>query len=481
MGLRLSVFKNTLALSVPNVLNPFISFVLVLVISRYLGVKGLGQYSLVLSYMWIFNTLAALGLGDLVVREVAKRPDDAHKFLFNAGIFGSISSLVAMGAMDVLVAVMGYDRDVLHASFVCSLSIVTSTAMVYMEAIFRSAEKAKYVALTYVLENLLRVTVCVWLLLNGYGIVVLFVAILGSRLFGFAVMSYFYVKAFGVPLGKLNLDVWRILTKEAPTFTSIAIFSTIHLSIAQIMLSKLQSVEAVGIFSAADRLLAICKTIPVAFSSALLPFFAKQFVAGSEELRKLSTDSLRWLFVGAFPAVVGIFILSDSIITLIYGQKFASAGMVLRFHILSLIPFTVDYIQAQVLIATDNQKVDLMINIAAAIMNTVLSFFLISYFAIMGAVVAPLFTIIIVNNLQYIFIRRNLFRVPFTNIVTRVFIASLVMGMFTYALREYNIFMNIAISAVLYGALVILLRVISHEEIRFLEKLMIRKAGRVDG
>ena len=230
----------------------------------------------------------------------------------------------------------GTDREVLHASFVCSLSIVTSTAMVYMEAIFRSAEKAQYVALTYVLENLLRVIVCVWLLLHGYGIVVLFTAILGSRLFGFVVMSCFYVKRFGVPRGKLNLDVWRILTKEAPTFTSIAIFSTIHLSIAQIMLSKLQSMEAVGIFGAADRLLAICKTVPVAFSSALLPFFAKQFASGVEELRKLSIDSLRWLFVGAFPVVVGISILADNIIALIYGQKFSSAGMVLRFHILSL-------------------------------------------------------------------------------------------------------------------------------------------------
>jgi O-antigen/teichoic acid export membrane protein len=381
----------------------------------------------------------------------------------------------------VLVAFMGYDLEVLHACLICSLSIATSTAMVYMEAIFRSAEKAQYVALTYVLENLLRVIVCVWLLLNGYGIVVLFIAILGSRLFGFVVMSCFYVNRFGVPRGKLNLDVWRILTKEAPTFTSIAIFSTIHLSIAQIMLSKLQSVEAVGIFSAADRLLAICKTIPVAFSSALLPFFAKQFASGSEELRKLSTDSLRWLFVGAFPAVVGIFILADSIIALIYGQKFSSAGTVLRFHILSLIPFTVDYIQAQVLIATDNQKVDLMINITAAIMNTVLSFFLISYFAIMGAVVAPLFTIIIVNNLQYIYIRRNLFRVPFTHIVTRVLVASLVMGIFTYFMRQYNIFLNIALSAVLYGLLIVLLRVISHDEIRFLERLMIRKLGKADG
>lgn len=481
MGLRLSIFKNTLALSVPNVLNPFISFVLVLVISRYLGVKGLGQYSLVLSYMWIFNTLAALGLGDLVVREVARRPDHTHKFLFNAGIFGSISSLVAMLAMNGLIVVMRYDQEVVYAAFVCSLSLVTSTAMIYMEAIFRSAEKAQYVALTYVLENLLRVVACVWLLLHGYGIVVLFVAILASRFFGFMVMSWLYVKAFGVPRGKLDLEVWRILTKQAPTFTSIAIFSTIHLSIAQIILSKLQSMEAVGIFSSADRLLAICKTIPVAFSSALLPFFAKQFASGAEELKKLSTDSLRYLFVGIFPVVVGTFILADSIITLIYGQKFASAGPVLRFHILSLIPFAVDYIQAQVLIATDNQKVDLKINIAAAITNTVLSFLLISHFGVMGAVIAPLSTIIIVNSLQYIYIRKNLFRVPFTDIITRVLVASLVMGMFTYVLRDYNIFLNVAISAVVYGLLVVLLRVVSHEEIRLLERLIVRKPGKVDG
>ena len=58
-------------------------------------------------------------------------------------------------------------------------------------------------------------------------------------------MSWLYVKAFGVPRGKLDLEVWRILTKQAPTSPSIAIFSTIHLSIAQIILSKLQSMEVV--------------------------------------------------------------------------------------------------------------------------------------------------------------------------------------------------------------------------------------------
>jgi len=69
-----SILKNTFALFLTNLLNPIVSFLLVLVISRYLGVEGLGQYSLVMSYVAIFGALASLGLGSLLVREVAKSP-----------------------------------------------------------------------------------------------------------------------------------------------------------------------------------------------------------------------------------------------------------------------------------------------------------------------------------------------------------------------------------------------------------------------
>ena len=133
-----NLLKNTLALSVPNFLNPVISFVLVLVISRYMGVRGLGQYSLVLSYMAVFVILAPLGLSTLIVREVAKGPDDAHAVLINAGLFATISSLVAMVGMNALVWAMDYEREIFLASLIISLSLVTSTWASYEEAILRA-------------------------------------------------------------------------------------------------------------------------------------------------------------------------------------------------------------------------------------------------------------------------------------------------------------------------------------------------------
>lgn len=468
MGHRLSIFKNTLALAVPHVINPFISFLLILIISRYLGVEGLGQYSLVLAYVGIFTTFASLGLGDLIVREVARNPEDIHTYFFNAGTFGTISSLISLLAMNAFVAAMGYEKEVAQAAFIMSLSLMASTAMVYMEAIFRSLEKSEYIALTYVVENALRVGMCVLLLLNGYGIVALFAAVLCTRIFAVLLLYCFYKKTVGPPECRFKPEVWRSLARQAPTFTSIAIFSTIHLSMDQIMLSKLQTIESVGIYSAADKLLAICKTVPVAFASALLPFFTKKMVAGTKELQELALNSLRYISLMTFPLVAGTVVLGDLFIAEIYGQKFVAAGPVLRLHIVSLIPFSMVYVLAQVLIATDNQKVDLKINMVAAVVNFVLNFLLIPPFAEMGAVAATLLSIVVFNELQGLYVRKFLFGLPLLKTVHKILIASLVMAAITYWLRDWNIFLNVALSATAYGILILALGAISREEVQFL-------------
>ncbi len=468
MDNRAAILKNTLALAVPNVLNPFISFLLILVISRYLGVQGLGAYSLVMAYLGIFGTLASLGLADLVVRETAREPDRTHLYFFNAAVFGSLASLVAFGVMNAMIYVMGYERDIVLASFVGSFSLVSSTAITYLEAIFRSVEKSKYIAFAFVFENLIKVAVCVYLLLEGYGVITLFAVVVATRFLSLALLSFFYIRVLGRPGMTFDTAILRVLLKEAPTFTSIAVFSTIHLSLDSIMLSKLQSVESVGIYSAADRLLTICKTIPIAFASALLPFFTRELNAGIRNMQSQVHDTLRYLSVLLVPMVVGTMILADQIILLIYGMKFATAGQVLRYHIISLIPFSMVFLLAQVLIASDNQRVDLVINILAAFVNFALNWILIPYYAEMGAVFATLISILIFNELQYLYIRKYLFHVSFLGQLARPMCAAAGMALVTMLLKDYNLFLNVGVSAVIYGALALAVRAVTMDDMMML-------------
>ena len=85
-----SLLKNTVALSIPSAVNPFVSLALVYVVSRKLGVEGMGQYSILLSYLNIFTTMASLGLAGLIVREVAKKPEDQGIFTSNSVLFGLV-------------------------------------------------------------------------------------------------------------------------------------------------------------------------------------------------------------------------------------------------------------------------------------------------------------------------------------------------------------------------------------------------------
>ncbi len=474
MGSAFRLAKNIIALWTPSILNPLVSFALILVISRYLGVEGLGTYSLVVSYLGIFVTFGALGLGTLVVREAARDLEQAHVFFINAALFGTVSSFVAIIGMIIVVGLMGYGDDVFQAAVICSFSLFPTTAISYMEAMFRAFERAEYIAITYLLENLFRVGSCVILLLNGYGIVALFIAFLTSRLFAALLMFFCYIKILGMPEFQFRPDVWRFLGREAATFASIAMFSTIHLHIDQIMLSKLKSLESVGIYSAADRLLDFCRALTVAFAAALFPILAKQYVSGIGELRRITVLSVRYLLLGTIPIAIGTAILANNIISLVYGHKFVSAVPVLTVHIFSLIPFSMVYFLASVLIVTDNQRVDLGINILAAIINIILNFALIPYFAEMGAVVAVLITIIIFNQLQNWYIKQRLFPIPLLQLIPRILPAAGLMGIVTFLLRDWNLGLNIVVSAAVYVSLVVLFKGVTPDEIEMV-KMVIRR------
>jgi O-antigen/teichoic acid export membrane protein len=466
------LLKNTLALAAPNFLNPVISFALVLLISRYLGVDGLGKYSLALAYMGMFATLATLGLDALIVREVARRPEDTQLLFFNVSLFGAVSAVVAIVGMNATVSFLGYGTDVTSAVFWCSLALLFATAIYYMNGVFVASYKAKYTAYSYLAENFFRVIISAGFVLAGYGIVVVFMVALATRALGFVMMSYFYLTSIGRPRWEFRADIWKTLVREAPVFSSIVIFSTIHMSLDQIMLSKLQGVASVGVYSAADRILAMCKTMPVAFAMALLPSMTTSFHKGPEEIRALVDSSIRRILILSVPVIVGVIILSDRFILLLYGEDFATSATLLRAHIISLLPFGTLFVLARALTATDNQKIDMYINALCALLNFILNLVLIPLWAEMGAVIATFVTVVIFNQLQYVFISRRLFRVDFISPIGRIIPATAIMGIVTYFLTPINLFVNVAVSALIYLVALYLMGALQDDEIRIIKRVV---------
>ncbi|MGO8823221.1 MAG: flippase [Desulfomonilaceae bacterium] len=462
---RKTLLKNTVALSIPSAVNPFVSLALVYVVSRKLGVEGMGQYSLLLSYLNIFTTVASLGLGGLIVREVARRPDDIHTLTANSLLFGLVSSVLAMILMDFGVTFLHYDNELQLAFFVGSVSLLPGSCSRFLESTFRAVERSEFIAIGQFLENVSKVILCVAVVLTGYGIVAISAMTVLTKCFALGLLLFFYFRVIGIFSVRLRKDVWTMLLKEAPTFMGIAIFSTIQLNVDTILLSKLASISSVGIYGAATRINQMCVIIPLAFSMAILPTFSRHFDYGLKSLREKTELSIRYVLIVCLPMAIGMILLADKIIFLIYGHKFAQSIFILQLMAPSLIPYSLVLILAQTLIAANYQGLDMKINMVAAAMATVLNYILIQHFAEIGAVMANIITIVVFVILQLLFVTKNLFPVQLVQISKKPLLAAIGMAFVTYLLREFNMFLNIVISAVTYFALLFCLKGLYPEEI----------------
>jgi O-antigen/teichoic acid export membrane protein len=460
-----SLLKNTLALSIPSAVNPFVSLALVYVVSRKLGVEGMGQYSLLLSYLNIFTTVASLGLGGLIVREVARKPEDVHTLTGNAILFGLVSSIIAMVLMDFGVTFLRYDNQLLTAFLLGSVALIPASCSRFLESSFRAIEKSEFIAFGQFMENVSKVILCTAVVLTGYGIVAISAMTVLTKLLALGLLLVFYFKVVGVFSIRFKKDVWAMLLKEAPTFMGIAIFSTIHLNVDMILLSKLAGVLSVGIYGAALRINQMCVIIPMAFSLAILPIFSRHFGYGLESLREKTELSIRYVLIVCLPMAIGMILLADKVIFLIYGHKFAQSVFILQLMAPSLIPYSLVLILAQTLIAANYQGLDMKINLVAAAMATALNYILIQRFAEIGAVMANIITIVVFVILQLLFVTKNLFPVQLVQISKKPLLAATGMAFVTYLLREFNMFLNIVISAVAYFALLFCLKGLYPEEI----------------
>jgi O-antigen/teichoic acid export membrane protein len=212
----------------------------------------------------------------------------------------------------------------------------------------------------------------------------------------------------------------------------------------------------------------------MAFSMAILPTLSKHFGHGLENLRDKTELSIRYVIIFSLPTALGLLILADKIIFLIYGEKFTQSVFILQLVAPCLIPYSLVLILAQTLIAANFQSIDLKINMVTAVISATLNYVMIQYLAEIGAVIANFITIIVFLILQIVFITRILFRLNIMRLVGKPLLAALGMAVMTYAIREVSVVVDVLISTVVYFSLLFFLKGIYPEEIAAIKSVVKR-------
>jgi O-antigen/teichoic acid export membrane protein len=413
------LFRNTSVLIVANALQPILSFYLVVTISRVLNVDGLGAYSTVFNYQAIFQICAGFGLKNLLTRNVAQQHDSLWRYLWRGSLIVLPFALLSIFGLIALTIMLDYSALVFWATVIVSLSLLAAALADVCEGVLAGIERLHIVGYSAVLENLVRVVASLLFLFNGQGLLALVWVFVASK-FLKAAFYYWYIHRYVAPFPGKTLRAetgeWsaiRQLLKQARVFALTMICVTIYWKIDVSFLSKMAGLDAVGIYSAAYRFLMIMLVVVDSFVNSLFPIISNYYHAAGATGGNFDfacKKGLQLLLMMILPVTLSFSLLAPQIVALIYGAKYASAAAVLQILIWVVVPYAASQIFAYALVASNNQRYDLLVNFVSMLANIALNWFLIQRFGYIGAAWAAVTAILVYVALQIPFVFRQVLK-----------------------------------------------------------------------
>jgi O-antigen/teichoic acid export membrane protein len=435
-----------------DVLNRATTFVLYLLVARYLGPLEFGQMSLALAFFYTFQVFASLGLEVLITREVARDISKTDQYIVNGSVVVILTSVLSVVVLYALIKVMNYTGSTAGAIMLMSIALFPFSLSVVYEAIFRAWERMHYIAYANVPANIAKVALAFFVLSQGYGIYALIVALLLSRFVIFFVELWFLLRNISRPSLKLDYHFSVQMVKDTATFMGIDGVHAISISLNVIILSKFTSEVEVGFYNAAIQLMIPINLVYQSLVISIFPMMCRKFDTGMEGLKRVSQQLLELLMIIGVPAAVGLFLLAEPVLMFLYGeQDFIVAAAVLRIMVANIIFIALTHALGQVLLASLREKTTLRIVLINMIAGVVFGFIFIPSFGLIGAAVSALLTKVVDLIQHYLPVSKLLSSVPVYKLSWRSVVASGVMAGAILLWGRQPLFAEIAIGVVTYG------------------------------
>jgi O-antigen/teichoic acid export membrane protein len=334
--------------------------------------------------------------------------------------------------------------------------------------IFQANLRMEYNIIAKLAFKFLSAALILWIIFSHGTLMQVIIALVFSEMVK-TLLSYLFSRKFVRPRFEIDFGLWKYLFKEALPVALSSIIWVIYYRIDVVMLSMMIGYAEVGLYSAAYKLAEPFSLIPLALMVSLFPIMSTSFKTSEEGLVKSYRLSFKYLLIITLPIAMGVSILSDKFIFLIYGAEFSGSAIALKILIWGLVFSSGTTIFWNVLVSTGKQKLGTYITALSAFGNIALNFILIPLMGYVGASIASVITASLAFIIGFYFVSRYLPVLPLHKISLKPVVAGLIMGAFVY-FCNLNIFLLILCAALIYFLSLLLLKTFTEEDVDLIEK-----------
>lgn len=383
-----SLAVNSIYSMIYKLLNVLFPLITATYAARTLLADGVGKVSFAQNIVQYFLVIAALGIPNYGIREIAKRQDDPEStdrvftelFLINA-----VSTAACVAVYYGLVLTLDWFADQRLLFITAGLSLIMNFFNV--DFFYQGKEEYGYIAARSFAVKLLSL-VALFLFVRDTGDFVIYalihcLAVGGNHLFNVINLR-----------GRVKLCFKGIHVRRHLKPVIILLASSISIELYTLldttMLGLWCADDIVGYYNNATKLARIINSMISSLALVLLPRLSYYYNNGKlEEFRSIADRVLKILTVLAVPAVLGVALLADSMIPVLFGADFIPAVTTLR--ILSVLVMAValnNFFGTQILMTVGQEKKLLISVVIGAAVNLTLNALLIRDYQHNGAAFA---------------------------------------------------------------------------------------------
>lgn len=447
--------KNILWLSVSRVISLALLFLAYTQLFRYLGPESSGQFQFVLSFVTLFGVVIDFGIQQYVIKKISEDTTQAKKYFHNFLAVELLIVVLIYGAMVAVSYINGYEPVVRHAIMLAGLGAAVHGLVYPFLTVMTSFYDLKKVAWLNFLASLINVTVIFFVIWSGRGIVALVTQQLIYAICALILYYRFVQKYIGPP------QIWRALTHPdftlikqilfaAIPFAVLVGFSTLYNRIDVVLITKFLGYTQTGLYTAAYKFFDLLSFFPAVVSHALYPLFAS-LMAKKDTLavREILEKYLRFMAALAIPMATGAMLLAKPILHVLAGEEFAGASQVLA--VIAWAPAILFlYIVVNSLMISQLTKFATIVTGVNVVINIVGNIILLPRYGIVAAAVMTLVSEGFQGIFYFYFVYKKITHFRFFQNLWQPILASALMGVVVYYLRDQFIAVPILAGGVVY-------------------------------
>lgn len=359
--------------------------------SRYLGPSNVGLINYGSSLISFFYVLSQLGIDDIIVNEMIKRPEKQGDYLGTALVMRLVVSLLSIPTLMFIICYLEPNNPLLHiVTFLQAISIVLNS---YEVLVFWFQMKLKMQVVS--LATIVALTiVSVWksfLLINKEGIELFAFSVSIQALVSGAFVIAIFVKKSKVKL-RFCIDDAKYLYKHSSNYIMGNLAIALYTQLDKVMIGKMMNEEEVGYYSIAVNLASMWMFVVF----ALINSSRSIIISYKQEKQEMYLKRYKQLLLGI--TVVSLFFCTAFTgfgwiaVRVLYGKAFMPAVVPLCFLVWSNYFALIGCGRSIWIAAESYYKYPKYFAVFGAVLNVILNYFFISNIGMTGAALATLFT-----------------------------------------------------------------------------------------